>query len=159
MEEAGGLPPRRPVIRLCGSVAKGRESSARSANLGGRTPGHPNANPVALKPVTEGLLTAVDCAVQQLGSEEIAAGMTAQEILSDDSARASAAKWRSGTMSRRITATLARLVSSLQSWSPNAARSAPPAAAMEAGRPKPLRGGPETSTSSRPTVSSSWASS
>ena len=158
MEAPRGVAGRRPIIRLSRTTPPRGELAASSTGLGGRTPGHGDAHPAALKPVTESLLSAVDAAAAQLGTIEVDAGLTAQEILNDEQSRASAARWRSGNVARRLTAALARMVTSLQPWSAPSSSTRSAAAVLEPVRPKPVRGGaaPSSTTPLREPSSSTW---
>ena len=95
-EEPASTPGKRPVPRL--SRAKGPAISV-------------------INPVAKGSLSAVDSTAKQLGDTEVDSGRTAIEILGDAASRANAARWRLGSVPRRIKAALARLMASLQEWS------------------------------------------
>ena len=92
-------------------------------------------------------------AASALGSEEIAQGLTASEVLANSDSTQSAARWRSGPEGRRLTAVLARLSQGLASVFPvvgaggqGCAASAEPLRPVHA---RPLRGsvdGPEAAT-------------
>ena len=61
-------------------------------------------------------LEAADRAAARLGAAEVDGGLTAAEILGDPRTRESAAKWRTGSGPRQVTAALARLTTSLKRW-------------------------------------------
>ena len=115
-------------------------------------PAGPVAHPASLKESTgpEGpdaaaaaLLAASTQAANYLGNVEVDAGMNPAEVLSEPAARQAAARWRSGSAARRITAALARLTTSLQSWglgaTSSAARGSPELVPVRA---RPLLSGP-----------------
>ena len=92
-------------------------------------------------------------AASALGSEEIAQGLTASEVLANSDSTQSAARWRSGPEGRRLTAVLARLSQGLASVFPGVGAGGQSRAAWaEPLRPvhaRPLRGsvdGPEAAT-------------
>ncbi|CAE7920809.1 unnamed protein product, partial [Symbiodinium necroappetens] len=99
-----------------------------------------------LKGAAEAIMTAVGSAADQLGTAEVDAGRTAAEILGDEASRASAARWRSGSVHRRLTATLARLMTSLQQWT-SLTPAAPRQGTLAPVQPRPLRAAPSSSPS------------
>ena len=81
------------------------------------------------------LLQAAEVAAASLGQQEVDQGLTATDILKDQSSRTTASRWRAGTAPRRITAALARLVNSL-SWASS------DQGGGRAGAPPPVRARP-----------------
>ncbi|CAE7273945.1 rluB [Symbiodinium sp. CCMP2592] len=99
----------------------------------------------------EALMSAVGSAADRLGTVEVDGGRTAAEILGDEASQASAARWRSGSLQRKLTAALARLVTSVQQWTPLATPPGPSSRPLAPVQPLPLR--PTTATGSAPTSS------
>ena len=118
-----------PGGRLSGSAVRLRRVESlrtRTVALERSTPRPGDAGAGDLKGAAEAIMTAVGSAADQLGTAEVDAGRTAAEILGDEASRASAARWRSGSVHRRLTATLARLMTSLQQWTSLAPAAPPP---------------------------------
>ncbi|CAE7267807.1 unnamed protein product, partial [Symbiodinium sp. CCMP2456] len=85
------------------------------------------------------LLQAVKTAAHQLGSVEVSEGQTAEEVLGDQASLQAASRWRAGGAARKLTAVLARLTTSLQSWTSLSGRpQSSPGRALPAERPRPL---------------------
>ncbi|CAE7723782.1 osm1, partial [Symbiodinium sp. CCMP2456] len=81
------------------------------------------------------LLEAAHSAAVQLGDEPLDAGLTAAEVLQDPSACATAARWKAGSVARRVTAALAKLTTSLPTWTSQTLR---PVGGLQPVRPRPL---------------------
>ncbi|CAE7224096.1 unnamed protein product [Symbiodinium sp. CCMP2592] len=133
MAEVGTIAPKRAVFRLSRTApARGDSGDASTGDVQG---------------ATEALMSAVGWAADGLGTVDVDGGRTAAEILGDEASRASAARWRSGSLQRKLTAVLARLVTSVHSATPPGPSSRPLAPVQ----PLPLR--PTTATGSAPTSS------
>ncbi|CAE7246419.1 unnamed protein product [Symbiodinium sp. CCMP2592] len=143
--------PKRAVIRLSRTAPARGELSSRPAPLARSTPRTGDASTGDLKGATEALMSAVGSAADRLGAVEVDGGRTAEEILGDEASRASAARWRSGSLQRKLTAALARLVTSVQQWTPLATPPGPSSRPLAPVQPLPLR--TTTATGSAPTGS------
>ena len=124
--------------------------------MGRGTPRHGDADGVSLSSAPQAAAAAfraVEQAGSQLGSAPLGNGLTAEQVLSDPTNRAAAARWRSGSMPRRITAALARAMQSLQEWSPPGALG--PAGGPVPTEPLPVRSARGTATALPAPVTSS----
>ena len=83
-------------------------------------------------------MEAVARAAQEMGTAEIEPGVSMSEALSNPAARAQAARWRSGSESRRVTAILARMLEALKNVRP-AWTECQGAAALPVAQPLPVR--------------------
>ena len=64
------------------------------------------------------MVEVVKRATATFGDDEVEPGVSMNEALCDPKLRASAAKWRSGSETRRVTALCARLLNGLQNIKP-----------------------------------------
>ena len=135
-----------PVART-GPGAGGQGMGRGTPRRAGTEPSPADAEPAA--EVAAAAFKAVEQAGSHLGAATLDNGLTAEEVLSNPANRAVAARWRSGSMPRRITAALARAMQSLQEWSPSGAL---PAGRPAAAEPLPVRGSRGTPAAPSSTV-------
>ena len=146
MAHGDGEDPHRATPRR--TKASARERSARSAGaLEGSSrgaadePAPPVSVPGAISGAAAEMATAVQRVASKLGSTHVDRGRTAADILSDESSREAASRWRTGSDHRRFTALLARVMSGLANMNPlgqqrgERRRDEPPVAV-----PRPLQG-------------------
>lgn len=77
-----------------------------------------DARPSPVKGAAAPVVQVVQKASEMCGDAEVEPGVSMNEALMDPKMRASAAKWRSGNETRRITALCARLMNGLSSIKP-----------------------------------------
>jgi len=87
------------------------------------------------KAATDVLLEAAHAAAAQLGDEPVDAGLSPAEVLQDPSACATATRWKAGSTARRVTAALAKLTTSLSTWT---GQGRAPVHELQAVRTRPL---------------------
>lgn len=120
MVENRGHSPKEPVRRIRGKIA---ESEQPRGGLGclasGSRPLPADARPPALSDPAPSVVDVVREVTASCGHAEVEPGVSMNEALSDPKLRASAAKWRSGNETRRVTALCARLLNGLQSIKPS----------------------------------------
>ncbi|CAE6958585.1 unnamed protein product, partial [Symbiodinium sp. CCMP2592] len=142
---------RRAIVHLSRPTPSRRLSGGRHGPVEFRSsePSLPTAQAVDVTAST--LLQAAQSAAQSLGEHEVDQGLTPAEILQDQHSRDSASRWRAGDARRRITAALARLVNSLQSWTTGSTERASTRNGPQPVRPRPvqaLRVDPSTAAAS-----------
>ena len=143
---SGSTAPRRPTLRVSGTAKKGQLES-RSRRTLAATPSRRPADPPAVTEVegsaAASLLQAAVEAANTLGDVRVEGDLNPAEVLQEPSTREAATKWRSGSAARRITAALARLTTSLQTWAAGSNNAAAQAGRLIPVRAQPLQGGPQ----------------